>query len=237
MVPAGRQTDAARDDLPRARDGGDRDDAALVREFRRAYDAGDLPRATRCWEELVVRHVDRVAGLVGAWRLREHPDVAIPPADRDDVVQEALRRFAMRMIDTFEGTSVGELRSALRRLVDFACRDHAREVMRREQREVPLDEPARDDADGERGRRDRSVARALERDLDDAEARREAADDVAAALELVSHDRRRRVIELQLAGASTEEICARLGVSRDVVYQDRNRALREIAARWKELGR
>ena len=48
--------------------------------------------------------------------------------------------------------------------------------------------------------------------------------------------RRREVIELDLQDLTTEEIQERLGVSRDVVYAARSRALKDLAKLREEHG-
>jgi RNA polymerase sigma factor (sigma-70 family) len=205
------------------------DDAELVRRFAAHRDRGEREAARAVWEQLVISNHDRVRTLVVAWRHPENPAVRIAPADVDDAVQLALVKFGLRMVDTFRGVSEGELRAALRRLVDFACRQTARSRLRHERRSGgSLDEPLGEDGEGRRFDAElaqRSVA-AAERE----EEREEARAWVREALARVANPTRRAVLELSLAGIDGEEIAKRLGVSRDVVYQHRTRGLRELRA-------
>jgi RNA polymerase sigma factor (sigma-70 family) len=209
------------------------DDAELVRRFAAHRDRGERDAARAVWEQLVISNHDRVRTLVVAWRHPENPAVRIAAADVDDAVQLALVKFGLRMVETFRGVSEGELRAALRRLVDFACRQTARSRLRHERRSAgSLDEPLGEDGEGRRFDADlaqRSVAAA-----DREEEREDARAWVRDALGRVANPTRRAVLELSLAGVDGDEIARRLGVSRDVVYQHRTRALRELRAHGEE---
>jgi RNA polymerase sigma factor (sigma-70 family) len=209
------------------------DDAELVRRFAAHRDRGERDAARAVWEQLVICNHDRVRTLVVAWRHPENPAVRIAAADVDDAVQLALVKFGLRMVETFRGVSEGELRAALRRLVDFACRQTARSRLRHERRSAgSLDEPLGEDGEGRRFDADlaqRSVAAA-----DREEEREDARAWVRDALGRVANPTRRAVLELSLAGVDGDEIARRLGVSRDVVYQHRTRALRELRAHGEE---
>jgi RNA polymerase sigma factor (sigma-70 family) len=209
------------------------DDAELVRRFAAHRDRGERDAARAVWEQLVISNHDRVRTLVVAWRHPENPAVRIAPADIDDAVQLALVKFGLRMVETFRGVSEGELRAALRRLVDFACRQTARSRLRHERRSAgSLDEPLGEDGEGRRFDADlaqRSVAAAGRE-----EQREEARAWVREALGRVANPTRRAVLDLSLAGVDGDEIARRLGVSRDVVYQHRTRALRELRAHGEE---
>ncbi len=154
---------------------------------------------------------DRVVTLV-----RVESRGRLTPEERDDAVQRALVRMLTRLIDTFRGTSMGEWVEATRTLVRFACVDT--------QRRAAL------------------VTRHTE-PLGDAEPTAPAEDDPGDA-EAFLHwavprlgGRRREVIELDLQDRTTEEIKERLGVSRDVVYASRSRALRDLAKLFEEYER
>jgi RNA polymerase sigma factor (sigma-70 family) len=210
------------------------DDAELVRRFAAHRDRGERDAARAVWEQLVISNHDRVRTLVVAWRHPENASVRIAPEDVDDAVQLALVKFALRMVDTFRGVSQGELRAALRRLVDFACRQTARSRLRHDRRLAgSLDEPSGEDGEGRRFDAE-LAAMAQDRAERDASARA-ARDWVAGALDRVRNPTRRAVLELTLAGVDGDEIARRLDVSRDVVYQHRTRGLRELRGHEGEL--
>ena len=155
---------------------------------------------------------DRVVTLV---RLESRG--RLTPEERDDAVQRALVTMLTRFMETFRGTSMGEFVAATRTLVRFACVDTQRRaavVSGRTEELVDLqEEDAADDDE------------LLERGgsfLD------------WAVPQLVG--RRREVIELDLQDLTTEEIQQRLGVSRDVVYAARSRALKDLAELREEHG-
>jgi RNA polymerase sigma factor (sigma-70 family) len=221
VAQANRQTPVVASDLRRV------DDAELVRRFAAHRDRGERDAARAVWEQLVIANHDRVRTLVVAWRHPDNAAVRIGPADVDDAVQLALMKFALRMVDTFRGVSEGELRAALRRLVDFACRQTARSRLRHDRRLAGhLDEPLGDEGEGRRF--DAELARMAQAEAERESARRDARDWVREALERVTNPTRRAVLELTLEGVEGEEIARRLGVSRDVVYQHRTRGLREL---------
>jgi DNA-directed RNA polymerase specialized sigma24 family protein len=181
-----------------------RHDDVLLQRFLRARRARDESAAVAAWNELVALNFDRVVLLV---RLESRGRLS--PEERDDAVQAALFRMLSNLIDTFRGTSMGEWVEATRRLVRFACIDTQRRAVRHSARTEPLGdqhdpaapEPGDDDVAG--GFVDWAVPRL--------------------------RGRRREVVELDLQELSTEDIQERLGVSRDVVYAARSRALKDLA--------
>ena len=180
-----------------------RHDDVLLHRFLRARRARDEVAARAAWEELVVVNFDRVVLLV-----RHESRGRLSPEERDDAVQRALTRMLTNLPDTFRGTSIGEWVEATRRLVRFACIDTQRRAARHSARSEPLGEehdPVAPEPEEEAG-----------------------AGFLAWAVPRLS-GRRREVVELDLQDLSTEEIQERLGVSRDVVYAARSRALKDLA--------
>jgi RNA polymerase sigma factor (sigma-70 family) len=189
-----------------------RHDDVLLQRFLLARRRRDEAAARAAWGELVELNFDRVVTLV---RLESRG--RLTPEERDDAVQRALVTMLTRFMETFRGTSMGEFVAATRTLVRFACVDTQRRaavVSGRTEELVDLqEEDAADDDE------------LLERGgsfLD------------WAVPQLVG--RRREVIELDLQDLTTEEIQQRLGVSRDVVYAARSRALKDLAKLREEHG-
>jgi RNA polymerase sigma factor (sigma-70 family) len=189
-----------------------RHDAALLQRFLLARRRRDEAAARAAWSELVELNFDRVVTLV---RLESRGRLSAE--ERDDAVQRALVTMLTRFMETFRGTSMGEFVAATRTLVRFACVDTQRRAAVVSGRtEELVDLPEEDAADDDE---------LLERGgsfLD------------WAVPQLVG--RRREVIELDLQDLTTEEIQQRLGVSRDVVYAARSRALKDLAKLREEHG-
>ncbi len=110
-------------------------------------------------------------------------------------------------------------------------------------RERSFDRPRFGGAEAEAERPDREVYEAIERDRravesdeldDDALEERQAFLDWAVPQ---LSPQRRAVIELDRAEVPVEEIQRRLGVSRDVVYASRSRALKDLAKLREEYER
>ena len=182
----------------------------LLRRFLSARRARDEAAARAAWDELVTLNFDRVRAMV-----RVESRAYLSHEEQEDAVQVALTRMLCDLLDTFRGTSMGEWVQATRRLIAFACRDVQRRNARHTLRRVPL-------GDGE----ERPEPAAPAEDDDDAD------EDALAFLDWAIprlRGRRRDVIELDRQGVPGEEIQARLGVSRDVVYQSRSRGLRDLA--------
>jgi len=181
-------------------------DAVLLQRFLLARRRRDEVAARAAWDELVGLNFDRVVTLV-----RVESRGRLSAEERDDAVQRALVTMLTRFMDTFRGTSMGEFVAATRTLVRFACVDTQRRAA--------------------------AVTSRTEELSDDAE--QEVADEPDPLLERGGAfldwalpqlaDRRREVIELDLGDLTTEEIQERLGVSRDVVYAARSRALKDLA--------
>jgi len=195
-----------------------RHDDEQLRRFLAARRAGDEAAAQRWWEALLSDNFDRVRAMVvleSRGRLSHD--------EQDEAVQRALVRIAVKMIHSFRGTTMGEWVLATRRLVTFACIDTQRHAVVRSRHERGIGEG--DDAE---------VFAAIEERRHEQEALEAEAgvlDDGRAYLDWAVPQlspTRRAVIELDRQDVDVEEIQRRLGVSRDVVYASRSRALKDL---------
>lgn len=198
-----------------------------LRHFLAARNAGDEITARRWWDELVRDNFDRVRGMV-ILRSRGHLSVV----EQDEALQRALIKLSNNMIHTFNGTSMGEWVNATKTLVFGACVDTQRREQVASGHRAALS--ATDDAGEETGQADRNVYKALEKQRLEQEANEQDADDDARARDFLDwavprlSPKRRAVIELDRDDVPCEEIQARLGISRDVVYASRSRALKDL---------
>ena len=195
----------------------------LLRRIRAARDADETWRARPETEALIARSLPRVRNVVAAFRLPEHPDARIRPPDREDVVQDALRR-AFKMLAGFRGTTDGEWYAAVVTCARFTCRDHLRAELAAERHLAGRIE----DELAERPRFEQDLARLAERDALDAAAGHEAADWVAHALATLPNPNQRRALELTRDGWTTTEIAEELETSVDNVHQLRSRAFAHL---------
>ena len=196
-----------------------------LRRFVAARKAGDTAAMRRTWEELVIAFHDRMDGFVAAaHRGRLDPD------EHELAVQLALTKFARNLINTFEGTSMGQLVNASRTLANYSCIDVQRSAVRVSSREpVSLDSGWEDEDAGLPGW---EAAEAwLRRDRDERSA--EVADLLTWAMPQID-ETRRRVLELTFAGFEVTEIMESLGISRDNTYQLRRRGLLDLAKLKRE---
>ena len=201
-------------------------DDELVRLFALARDKGDRERAVEIWGQMVRRHADRVIAMVAAWRYPGSGD-RVQDKDRADAVSLAFWKVGQKMVDTFEGTTLPELRAAIKRAVDYACRDTLRRVAAHEKHEAgSLDEPAGEDS---------ALSRYEEQLADDGgfhelerkQERQEAADRVGVALNKLP-DNMRRVLQRTLDGATVPQIAAELNTSENNVHQLRSRGMKKL---------
>jgi RNA polymerase sigma factor (sigma-70 family) len=210
-----------------------RHDDEILRRFLAAHRAGDEVGARRWWDELVNDNFDRVRAMVILQsRGRLSPD------EQEDAVQRALMRLYTNMIVTFRGTSMGEWVESTRTLVKFACIDTQRRAQAISKHERALDEGGRDDDSA--GRWDAETYTAIEEQRREEES---AEDDAATLRERQAFldwavprlsPKRRAVVELDREGVPVDEIQERLGVSRDVVYASRSRAIKDLAGLREE---
>jgi len=197
-----------------------------LRRFVAARAEGDAAEMRHWWEELVIDFADRMDGFVAlAHRGRLDDD------EHATAVQLSLARFSLRLVDTFEGVSMGELVNACKTLARGICIDVQRAAVRRREREgISLDADHDPDADA------RAVPRWEADEAADrfarAERSAEVTDFLAWALPQVSEDRR-AVLVATFAGAELAEIADGLDISRDNAYQRRSRGMRDLA-RLKE---
>jgi RNA polymerase sigma factor (sigma-70 family) len=196
----------------------------LLRRIRAARLGGEPWSARAETEALIARSLPRVRNVVGAFRLPEHPDVGIRAPDRDDVVQDAVRR-AFKMLAGFRGTSEGEWFAAVVTCARFTCRDHLRAELAVERH---LAGRIEDEIEGGLSPFDPELARVSERAALDADAGREAADWLEHAVAALPNPNQRRTVELTRDGWSTDEIAEQLSTSVDNVHQLRSRAFAQL---------
>jgi capsule polysaccharide export protein KpsE/RkpR len=203
-------------------------DEQLLRRFVRARREGREHAARECWDELVRVNFDRISGLA-----RAYSHGYLSGDQQDEAIQRALMKISNNLINTFRGDSIGEWVSAVRTLVQFMCMDVKRDAVAVTKREVSMQESAGDDPDV--GRWDAEVYAAIEKrrgELESIEADQDAVRAGQAFLDWAVprlSERRRAVIELDRQNVAVEEIQSRLGISRDVVYAARSRALKDLA--------
>jgi RNA polymerase sigma factor (sigma-70 family) len=201
-------------------------DDELVRLFAHARDKGDRDRAVEIWEEIVTRHFDRVIAMVSAWRYPGSGD-RVQDKDRDEAVSLALWKVGKKLVDTFRGTTLPELRAAMKRAVDFACRDTLRRVAAYEKHQAgSLNESAGEDSNASRYEDELADDGGFEA-FDREQEQRSAAERVAAALKKLP-DNMCQVLELTLDGLDVPQIAAKLNTSKDNVYQLRSRGMKKL---------
>lgn len=185
-------------------------------------------QAAAAWRVLIARDIDRVRGLVAAFRFPGHEQVWIAEQDRPDAVQYAHERL-LRMLPSFRGQTEGEYTGALVRCVRFACMDVCRRQMKHEMGiEGSLDETLAGADDEAPGRFDPLLARVGARRQEDEAHGRAELDAVATALAALANENMRRVISLTAQGHASSEIAERLELSVANIDQLRSRGLRQI---------
>jgi RNA polymerase sigma factor (sigma-70 family) len=195
-----------------------RHDEEQLRRFVAARRAGDRAAARHAWDALLTDNFDRVRAMVFL-----ESRTQLSADEQEEALQRALVRMATNMIATFAGSSMGEYVEATRTLVRFACIDTQRRAAVRSGRERALD-PG-----------DAAAYEAIERERRAEESREEEAQALSDGRAFLDwavprlSPKRRAVIELDRAGVAVEEMQERLGVSRDVVYASRSRALKDLA--------
>ncbi|HSD76100.1 MAG TPA: hypothetical protein VLA98_01800 [Solirubrobacteraceae bacterium] len=192
-----------------------------LRRFVAARERGDAADMRRWWEELVIDFFDRMDGFVAAaHRGRLNAD------EHELAVALSMGRFSERLIDTFEGVSIGELVNACKALARGICIDVQRSSIRaRRHAGHSLDAGWDEDPD------DRVAetweAEEAKRRHDRGERGREVRDFLDWALPQIV-EKRRRVLDLTFHGAELPEIVEELGISEANAYQLRSRGLKDL---------
>ncbi|MBX5442150.1 MAG: sigma-70 family RNA polymerase sigma factor [Solirubrobacteraceae bacterium] len=203
----------------------------LLRRYCHHRDRGD-EQALDVWRQLAIRSYDRVVALAKAFRFPGGERLA--PEDAADAAHEAFLRV-VTMGERFNGSSVGELRAAIHRCVQYACLDHGRRALRHRKRQAgSLDE--RHDGAPDDGPFAAAIAReSLERaelaaDAEaDEERRRAAAGLVAWAIGRIRNENYRAVLQLTFVERlDAAAIAERLGITLDNVYARRRRGLKQL---------
>jgi RNA polymerase sigma factor (sigma-70 family) len=165
--------------------------------------------------------------MVSAWRYPGSGD-RVQEKDRDEAISLALWKVGKKLVGTFKGTTLPELRAAMKRAVDFACRDTLRRVGAYEKHQAgSFDEPAGEDSSLSRYEEELTDEGGFD-EFERNEERRSATERVAAALKKVPSQDMRRVLELTLDGLEVPQIAAKLNTSKDNVYQLRSRGLKKL---------
>jgi hypothetical protein len=197
-----------------------RHDDEHLRRFLAARRRGDVAGMRQWWDELVIDFFDRMDGFVALahkGRLNHH--------EHELAVQLSMARFSERLIETYEGVSMGELVNACKTLARGICMDVQRREMRARAGATSLDAGWDADAD-ERPSHAWEAGKAWQR-FERAERSAEVRDFLDWALPEILEDRR-RVLELSFGGATIPEICAELGISADNAYARRSRGFRDL---------
>jgi hypothetical protein len=190
-----------------------------LRRFVAARRAGDRAAMRRWWNELVVDLFDRADSFVYlAHRGRLDPD------EHEDAVELTLAKLTINMMETFAGTSMGELVNATKTLARGVCIDVQRAAARRAERSLDAGWHADGDDAGPPPAWEAGAAWARH---EQAQRAAEARDFLAWALPQLNADRR-QAVELTLAGADADAIAAELQITRDNAYQRRSRGLRDL---------
>jgi RNA polymerase sigma factor (sigma-70 family) len=204
----------------------DGDELLRVVVITRDGDRISAAKAKTAWVELVARDIERIRGIVAAFRHPAHPQVRVARDDIDQVAQDAFLR-ALGMV--FRGTSDPEYRKAMFTCVRFECLDHCRRQMVEDKRRAgSLDDEVTTDEGDTRPRYDKDVAKLEQERIDDEEALarfEELRDRVDEAIQNVEDERKRKVLEMTRERRPTEEIMEALDTSEANVYQLRRRAL------------
>jgi hypothetical protein len=197
-----------------------RHDDEHLRRFIAARKRGDAADMRRWWDELVIDFFDRMDGFVAlAHKGRLNHD------EHEVAVQMSMARFSQRLIETYEGVSMGELVNACKTLANGICMDVQRAEVRARRNARSLD--AGWDADAEDRPSQTWEADEAWHRFERAERSAEVEDFLEWALPQVADDRR-RVLELSFEGASIPEICDELDITAANAYARRSRGFKDL---------
>lgn len=212
------QAVATRSDSPSV---GRYDDEHL-RRFLAARKAADVVAMRTWWEELVIDFTDRMNGLV----MTNHKG-RLDHAEHEEAVQRALVKFSTKLIDSFQGSSMGELVNATKTLCRFVCIDVADDAKAYREKHYSLDDGWSSAGEDERPspQWEADAARAAH---ENEESEADMEDFLAWGLPQLIPSRR-DVLERTLAGVPVPEICAELDLSENNAHQLRSRGNKDLA--------
>jgi len=194
-----------------------------LRRFVAARRRGDRGEMRRWWDELVIDVFDRMDGFVAAaHRGRLDAD------EHELAVQLAMIRFSKNLIETYAGSSMGELVNASKTLARGIAMDvQRRSVTRGRHMSLTLDKGWDLEADDPGGGPSWAEGDEAQRRFEEASAQRDRETFLAWALPKL-RDNRRQVLALTLEGVPLEVIADTLATSRDNAYQLRSRGLKDL---------
>ena len=207
-----------------------RHDDEHLRRFLLARKAGDAVEMRRWWEELVIDFHDRMNGLVMA----NHKG-RLDAFEHEDAMQRAMTRFSVKLIDSFEGSSMGELVNATKTLCRFVCIDVVDDAKAYRQRHHSFEDGWDGGPSGEDRPSPKWEAGAAWEAFARGEVEADAEEFLAWALPQL-RDSYRRVLERTLDGVPLAQICTEFDLSRDNAYQRRSRGIKDLAKLYERYG-
>jgi RNA polymerase sigma factor (sigma-70 family) len=202
---------------------------------------GDLPAAAEAWDRLAEQNFDRIKQTVKLFRFGAVSGKGIPEFDQGSAASEAFLRVRA-MGANFRKQEIEAYYAALVHCVQNSCRDFGRKEFRHTRRSAgSLEE--RFDPDSEVGPYSGALA------AWEAARREQAADRIRDELEQqheeglmlwaigqIHNDKHREVLKLTYnEKLTTDEIAARLGITKENAYKRRSRGLRELKKTLNDL--
>jgi RNA polymerase sigma factor (sigma-70 family) len=215
-------------------------DRILLRRYHAAMSGGDLAAAAEAWDQLAVNNFDRIEQTVKLFRFSAGGR-GIPDFDQGSAASAAYLRVRA-MGAHFRKQEIEAYYAALVHCVQNSCRDFGRKEFRHTRRSAGSLEQ-RFDPDSEVGQYSGALA------AWEAARREQAADRIRDELEQqheeglmlwaigqIHNDKHREVLKLTYnEKLTTDEIAARLGITKENAYKRRSRGLRELKKTLNDL--
>ncbi|MSW51706.1 MAG: sigma-70 family RNA polymerase sigma factor [Actinobacteria bacterium] len=213
------------DQLPR-----DPSEVAL-RAFVAARRRQDRSAMSETWRALLLVEWPRVAAMIALKRHEALPGGRVPTEDRDEIAHEVYLRLHDWL--ELEGSSIGEVRSIIRKSVHWAFLDHVRDHV-----DDDVHREGSFDTEDPTGDGPAAFVRRIEEELahrlTDRFAQSEQAAAISDALDGLA-DQTQKVVVLRLTGYRAREVAERLDLSPANVDQIYSRGLKQLQNALKDL--
>lgn len=112
--------------------------ALLLRAATLRKAAENREEAQRVWAQIVEHEQYTIEQKVKLAGIRTHGRATVDEQDQGEVTVNVMRRV-IRMMESFEGRAVGQLRKAINQAVDWEVATYGKKQAQRRERELPVD--------------------------------------------------------------------------------------------------
>lgn len=198
----------------------------VAAQLRDKTDEHSVTRRREVWAEILEHEAYTITQKVANYGYRQHGRAAVDTDDRGDIVSRVMRRI-LRLMETFQGREVGQLRAAINQAVEWEVLEYGRNEARKRQNEFAVEPSAWDP--GSHSPEDRAGFDPSKLITASATGDRIEMIEQLRILDVLQ-ERERQVLVMRASGHSSKEVATELELTPANVDQIYHRALKRVRA-------